>query len=198
MKNNLKLLMSAALCCAGVCSPAFAATNPTNPTETSSTGSSDLSVTIPVLYKISGIADLTTASYVGNGALSMNDDVCIYTNNLADTNYRITLQGSTTCSGGSCPGTPSDVFAIANDTNNQAVEYTAYWNDVATTTGRTAVGVKGGANATTANQGPSSQSVTCGGSPNANFSVDFTEADLLAVGAGAYTGTLTITLIAPT
>jgi hypothetical protein len=177
---------------------AVAEVNPDDPTETSSEGSSEINVTIPVLYKISGIADLTTASYVGNGNLSMNDPVCIYTNSAAGRTYRMTLQGSTTCTGGDCPVDDTDVFAIANDTNDQAINYQAYWNDESTTTNRVSVGTPGGAAATTANQSDASTSVTCSGGNNANFSVDFTEADLLAVESGLYEGTLTLTLIAPT
>lgn len=196
MKNNIKLLMSAAIGCLALCSSAYAASNPAEATTTNSIGSSDLSVTIPVLYKISGIADLTTASYAGNGALTMNDDVCIYTN-VAAGQYKVTLAGSNVCTGVGCPA--NNIFAIANDTNNQGVVYGAYWNEAITTTGRVQVGSDGGTVATTTlAQSNASASVTCGSSNNANFSVTMTQAALLAVYAGAYTGTLTITIIVPT
>ncbi len=194
MKNNIKLLVIGAFCCVGLVDSAFAASNPANATETNSVGSSDLSVTIPTLYKISGIADLTTASYVGNGALTMNDDVCVYTN-LAAGEYRVTLAGSSTCTGGSCLAT--NIFAIQSDANDQGIVYGAYWNDATTTTGRAQVGTDGSTSASIGvNQTGASASVTCGGGDNANFSVTMTEANLLAVYAGAYTGTLTITIIA--
>ncbi len=184
-------------------SNAFAATNPTTATETSSTGSSDLSVTIPVLYRISAINDLTTANYTDNTSsvsLSMNDDVCVYTNAAAGSTYLIRMQGSSTCTGGSCPGTPGDTFAISNDTNNQFIPYTVYWNDATGTTGRAVIGTEGGAQATiSTNQTAASRDWQCSAESgtNANFSVDFDREDILDVLSGAYTGTLTITLLPP-
>lgn len=182
---------------------AFAEVNPTTATETSSTGSSDLSVTIPVLYRISAIEDRTTANYTDNTSsvsLSMNDEVCVYTNAVGGSDYRIRMQGSSTCTGDSCPGTPSDTFAISNDTNNQFIPYTVYWNDEDGTSGRAVIGTVGGAQATSTNQSGASRDWQCSGEggTNANFSVDFNREDILDVLSGAYTGTLTITLLPPT
>lgn len=185
-------------------STALAESNPTTATETSSTGSSDLSVTIPVLYRISAIDNLTTANYTDNTnsvSLSMNDDVCVYTNAAAGDTYLIRMQGSSTCSGGNCPGTPSDTFAISNDTTNQYIPYKVYWNDATGTVGRAQIGSEGGATATIgSNQSGASRDWQCSteGGTNANFSVDFDREDILDVLSGAYTGTLTITLLPPT
>lgn len=175
--------------------------NPDTATENSSTGSSDLSVTIPVLWRISGIADLTTANYSDNTSsvsLSMNDDVCIYTNNSVGTNYQITMTGSHTCTGGSCAA--ASTFNISNDTNDQSIPYKVYWNDeTGDGAGRTIVGSEGGTSATLTAQTNASRDWQCSdvGGNNANFSLDFDREDILDVLHGAYTGTLTITL-APT
>lgn len=197
MIRTSSLFLSAAFFCLAGVPAALAQSNPTNATETQSQGSSDISVTIPVLYRISGIDNLTLASYDGNGDERLNSPICIYTNNTTQT-YRITLEGSNVCSGGSCPA--NDIFAIANDTNNQGINYTAYWNDEAGVGvgDRLQVGTSGGTVATTSvNQTGASGSLNCGGGNNANLSIDFTEANLLAVQTGTYTGTITITLIPP-
>lgn len=190
---------------------AFAATNPTTATETESVATSSLSVAIPVLYRISGVDNLTTANYTDNTSsvsLSMNDDVCIYTNAASGTTYKIKMKGSSTCAGtgnaagrDGCPLTPSDAFAISSNANTQHIPYEVYFNDETGVTNRAAVGTEGGAEATIANnQDPASRDPNCvdESGTNANFSVDFDRADLLAVKSGTYTGTLTITLIPPT
>ena len=190
-----------------ICGSAHA--NPTNPgtaTENNSVGSSDLSVTIPVLYRISGIQDLTTANYSDNTSsvsLQMNDDVCIYTNAAAGDTYKIKVKGSSTCSGVDCPGDASDALAISNDNNDQYVPYTVYWNDETgvSSANRQVIGTKGGAEATIAsNQSGASRDPNCvpTSGTNANFEIDFLRADILGVKSGAYTGTLTITLLPPT
>jgi hypothetical protein len=202
--KTLRVILGGAVSLLICSTEVFAATNPSTATETSSTGSSDLSVTIPVLYRISAINDLTTANYTDNTnsvSLSMNDDVCVYTNAAAGDTYLIRMQGSSTCTGGSCPGTPSDTFAISNDTNNQFIPYTVYWNDETGTTGRAVIGSEGGSTATIAsNQSGASRDWQCSAESgtNANFSVDFDREDILDVLSGAYTGTLTITLLPPT
>ena len=184
---------------------AFAATNPDTATESSSTGSSDLSVTIPVLWRISGIADLTTANYSDNTSsvsLSMNDDVCIYTNNSAGTGYQITMAGSstaTTTAVNTGDNSGGDIFAISNAANDQHIPYHVYWNDATGLTGRAQVGSEGGSSATLTAQTNASRDWQCSdvSGNNANFSLDFDREDILDVLHGAYTGTLTITL-APT
>ena len=61
----------------------FAATDGT--LGTTSTGTSDITVTIPELILISGMADITFGTYAGTGDLDVNEDICIYTNKDAGT-----------------------------------------------------------------------------------------------------------------
>ena len=183
---------------------ALAATNPSTATESSSTGTSDLSVGIPVLYRISAINDLTHSNYVDNTsspALSMNDDVCVYTNHATSANYNIQFTGSstaTTTAVNTGNNSSGNIFAISNSSNDQHIPYKVYWNDATGTTGRTQVGTEGGIEASTgSNQTSASRDWQCSteSGTNANFSVDFDREDILDVLAGTYTGTLTITLL---
>jgi len=169
----------------------FAATNPDDPGETS-TGTSDISVDIPPLVKISGIQDLTYNDYTGHPdgitRANLNQDVCIYSNLDTDGgSYSVTLSGTST-------GAPAG-FTITSGDGLEAWEriaYSAFWND--------ASGIGGGEEMDHGDPDDGfenfSNLIDCDGTPNANFSVSMTQANLLAVRPGTYTGTLTI-LIAP-
>jgi hypothetical protein len=200
--KTLRIAAFMALAVVGLTSPSLAETNPDTATTGSSTGSSVLTVTVPVLYRISGITDESPAAYsdsTSSVSLQLDQDICVYTNAAAGDTYRIRMQGSSTCAGGSCPATPSDYFGISNDTNDQAIPYTVYWNDQTGTGGRNPVGTEGGTQATIgSNQSGASRDYDCTSGNNANFSVDFDREDILGVLSGVYTGTLTITLLPPT
>lgn len=199
--KTIRIAAFMALGILGAVTPSFAETNPDTATQTSSSGSSDLTVTIPVLYRISGIVDKSSGTYsdsTSSPAVQLAEDVCVYTNAAAGDTYLIRMQGSSTCSGGACPATPSDTFGISNDTNNQFIPYTVYWNDQTGTGGRASIGTKGGAQATIgSNQSGASRDYDCTSGENSNFSVDFDRDDVLGVLSGTYTGTLTITLLPP-
>lgn len=143
---------------------------------TTSTGTSTISVTVPALIKITGVADLALGTWAGSGAMTGNDDVCIYTNKAAG-NYRVTATGS----GG------GGAFTITDGSNT--IAYTAAWNDVSGTTGQAALTSGTALNGQT---GANTSSQTCGGSQNANFYISIAEAALLAAPSGAYSGTLTM------
>jgi len=181
----------------------FAETYPTTATQTSSTGSSDLSVVVPVLYRISGIADEAAGTYSDNTSsvsLQLDQDICVYTNASAGSTYLIRMRGSSTCAGLGCPATPGNTFAISNDNNDQFIPYEVFWNDQTGTTDRTAIGTEGGAQATIgSNQSGASRDHLCSteGGTNANFSIDFDREDILDVLSGTYTGALEITLLPP-
>ena len=143
---------------------------------TSSSGSASISVTIPNLILISGMADIGFGTYSGVGDLNQNEDICIYTNKAAGT-YRVTGSGS----GG------GGAFTLSDGTNTLA--YNVFYNDVTGTTGEqqltsgTPLGSQNGANTTSQN---------CGGSNDANYHVQILGTNLLAAPSGAYSGTLTL------
>lgn len=185
MRRIYRLLTLVALLSAPILTTQ-AATNPADPGATS-TGTSDISVTIPKLVKISGISDLTEAGYDGSaGGVDMDDDVCIYANLGAGGNYTVTISGGSNGWGG---GTAAGFF-VGNNANAQEIAYAVAWNDVTGTAG--GVAVTHGVDLTT--QTGYSNAEDCGASTNANFRVTLTQANLLAVLNGTYTGTLTIVI----
>lgn len=159
---------------------AFSATN--GSLGTTSTGSSDISVTVPDLVRITGISDRAFGTWNGSSTMDSNDDVCIYTNKAAAT-YYITATGSGT--GGA--------FEL-DDGSSNVLPYHVYYNDVTGTTGEVeqTTAIK-----SAQQSGADTSSQTCGGGNNANYHVRIVNTDLLVVPSGTYTGTLTI-VVSPT
>jgi len=167
--------------------PAMAASDG-DPGETS-TGTSDISVTIPPLVRISGMEDITVASYTGGAAgIDEDFDLCIYSNMAAAGNsYRVTMT-STSPYGGATP----NQFRISNATNEQEIAYAVEWNDEADVGGSAVT-----YNTPLTGQTGWSNDVDCTDTDdNANLRVQMTQTNLLAVLAGEYTSTLTV-VIAP-
>lgn len=165
-KNILKFLI-----CLSTSVAAFAATDGT--VGTTSTGTSTVSLTIPKLVKIASMADFAFGTYAGTGALDSNDDVNIASNYTGT--YRVTLTGSGAAS----------AFTITNGT--QTIAYAPSFNK--------ATGTAGGVLATsgtaiTAQTGIVKPLATA--TLNANIRVQMTQANIQAVDAGTYSGTLTI------
>ena len=158
--------------------PVFAATDGT--LGTTSTGTSVITVTIPELILITGLADISFGTYGGTGDLNGNDDICIYTNKAAGT-YGVTATGDGAAS----------AFTITDGSNT--IAYNVYFNDVSGTTGETQLITN---TANTSQTGANTSSQNCGGGANANFHVEMLEANLQAAPAGAYSGTLTL-VVAP-
>ena len=146
-----------------------------------STAQTTVSITLPKLIRISNVADFTFASYSGSGVLAANRNLRISTNygTAATRRYRITATGSGT--GGN--------FRVTNGTTT--LTYTTRWRDAAVTTGSVNL-TRGVALTNRQNASKPLSSATL----NANVQIQFTQAALLAVDAGLYTGTLTL-LIAP-
>src|SRR5690554_3097796 len=94
---------------------AFAASDGT--LGTTSTGTSDITIEVPELVMLTGVADLTLNPYAG-GDVDLSDDVCVYTND-PDGQYLVTLTGD--------GGAGSDEFSITD--GSAEMVYTAYWND---------------------------------------------------------------------
>ncbi len=139
-----------------------------------STGSSDISLTLPQLILARSFADFSLGSYSGLGDLNGNDDLNISTN-YSPGDYELTASGSG--AGGA--------FTLTD--GSELIAYNAYFNDATGIVGRAALanGVpltgQGGAADTLADA-----------TLNANLSVEVLEAALQAVGAGVYTGTITL------
>ncbi|MDC0359040.1 hypothetical protein OAO01_09510, partial [Oligoflexia bacterium] len=140
------------------------------------TGTADISVTIPDLIRITGMADIALGTYSGVGDLNGNEDVCIYTNLAAGT-YVVTATGDGA----------ANAFTITDGSNT--IAYNTYFNDQAGTTGEVQL--------TTGTQsaqqsGANTVSLTCGGGDTGNYHVEVLAANMSLVPSGAYSGTLTL------
>ena len=142
---------------------------------TTSTGTAVISVTIPKLIRARSFSDFNmSASYPGTGDLNANDDLNISTN-YATAGYRLTGTGTGA----------SSAFTVTDGT--QTIAYNAYFNDVSGTTGRVAL-----ATGTPLTAQTGAATTLASATLNANLSIEMLQANLQAVNAGAYTGTITL------
>lgn len=159
---------------------------------TDSTGSVDITVTKPVQAKISGMTDMTIASWViGDGDKALHTDVCIYT---TSGDYTVVATGSGA----------SQAFTLTDGVGSGTLHVTPYtvkWDDA----GVGAIGVGAGTSLTAANtpaafSNASVDSADCTGGvapgKNARINISLLGADLLKLASGTFTGTLTL-LVAP-
>jgi len=152
-----------------------------------STGTTDITVDIPPLVRISGMEDIEPAPYTGGaGGIDEDFDLCVYSNMAAAGNsYDVTMTSTSPWGGAT-----ADQFRISNNTNEQEIAYTVEWNDE-DGTGGSAVTY----NTPLTGQTGWSNDVDCDGDgDNANLRVQMTQTNLLAVLAGEYTGTLTVVI----
>lgn len=171
MKSLKKLLIVSLM--VPVCST-YAATD--GSVGATSTGTSTLTVIIPKLIRIRNVADLNFGTYTGTGDLNQNDDVNISTNyGTAARTYRVTATGSGAAS----------AFTVTDGTST--IAYNVYWNDATGTSGEVALTSGTPLTAQTGAVKPLSTATN-----NANFHGEFLEANLQAVDAATYTGTLTM------
>lgn len=144
----------------------------------SSSGSVNISANINQLVRISALNDISLGTYTGTGGLTGRDDVCVFSN---AGGYSITATGSG--SGGA--------FSLAAS-GGATVPYSVAW--------ATTAGANTGAQLTSgkvlAGQSGTFTNPTCQGGANLNASllVSVTDEALAAAPAGAYTGTLTLTV----
>ena len=135
--------------------------------------------------EISGTSNFTFGTWSGTGNLSDNYDVCIYVT-AADggPNYKIKAS------------TGHDPIFKLSDGSGHYLPFTVYWNDQTGSTGQqemtagdaTSIGVQSGAD---------TSSPTCSGAKNSNLELRFSSSDMGSAIAGAYSGTLTLTLLPP-
>lgn len=185
MKNYIKHALAVAGVIGIASSSAMAASDCAAAAATCS-GTSDVSLVVNALYRITGVGDIDFGTYDGASNITVGDDMCIYTNNFAAT-YQVTVSDGDSDN--------DTVFDIA-DTNSNELVFTAQWNDVAGTTGQVALteaaalAAQGGANKTSLNCDDHA-------SDNAHLDLTITNATMNGAIAGTYTETLTI-LIEPT
>lgn len=189
--KTLRLLLGAVAISVVTAGAGFAASDGSFD-ETTSTGTSTITMTIPKLYKVSGINDLGGADFpitegFANGASHATDfdTLCIYSNADSGT-YDITLTGD--------GGAGDNEFSITD--GEDELPYRVYWND---TTGSRGSEVADGEAASPGSVTPApfsnaSNLIDCNNTDNARVDVQFDREDVLEVGEGSYTGVLTISL----
>lgn len=155
-----------------------------------SDGSLDLAVTSGLTARINGLNDINLGTWSGSGGLTGSDDLCIGRSGVglfAQGAYRMRLDGD---------GDAYDVnaFTLSNGTN--LLHYDVWFNDAIGAAGQQAVSAGVMMNSQTGSGFWQFLNMIfgCVGT-NANVQVDISEAQLLAVPAGSYTGTLTLVLI---
>ena len=124
---------------------------------------------------VSGLSDISFASFTGYGDISSNTTLCI----CSDTNsYNVTVYGSGTAG------------SFSLQSGSHALNYTVYWHDTASSSGKVAL------TANTAKYGMytsfTCEHYNCNGGKNAYLELDFSESDLMAAAHGSYTGSITI------
>lgn len=145
-----------------------------------------LSVDIQVaqLYRITGIQDVTFSTFSGDGDLTANRSVCVWTNS-ASGSYRVTAHGD---------GTDS-VFTVAKQGDaTKTIPYSVSWITVDGTVALT----KQQSSAT--RTGANTVSSTCASGPSApaSFVVTVDDEAILQRPAGTYIGILTLSISPPT
>lgn len=138
-----------------------------------------VSVVIPALVQISGLGDITLAPTNFASPATGATTACIYTNIISPLGGYYVTATSTNASAG--------VFRVKNGTT--FINYNAFWNPASSSAQTIPLtsGVK-----TAQQSGGSSSSLTCSGTPNANFNISFTDAQVAGASAGAYTDTVTL------
>ncbi|WP_133139418.1 hypothetical protein [Legionella genomosp. 1] len=142
-----------------------------------------VTVTVPALVQISGLSNITLSPINLSSPVTGNTTACIYTNTISPLgSYFVTATSANAASG---------TFRVVNGSN--FITYNAYWNpgSAPSQTITLVSGVK-----TAQQTGGSSTSLTCGGTPNANFNIRITSSQVAGAPAAVYTDTVTL-LISP-
>jgi len=152
----------------------FAATQGT--VGATSTGDLDISLTIVDEVRISNLVDITLGTFLG-ADLGGSSPACVFRSGTG--NYEITATGD--------GGTGSDEFALTDGTNS--VDYTVAYDD-----GSGAVLVSSGTPLTGQTGGDPASDTCAGTGDNGTIAVNVLASDMEGLPAGAYTGTLTLTV----
>ena len=157
----------------------MAATNGTS--GATSSGSSDITLTIASVIQISNMPDFAFTYNGAGSTLSISQPACIYTNITAGT---FDIQATGTRTGDAGVGTAFLIDDDAAGTTN-TIAYTVSVNGSPVTAGAAAASIGGADTA----------SATCANTMS-SITVAMAEADVQAVPAGAYNGTVNITVAA--
>jgi hypothetical protein len=168
-------------------SPALA-TNDGTLSATSSQGDLDISVSIGDQVQVSNMNDIAFGTYTGTGALSAEDDICVYRNGSGEFQFKFTA-GSNSGATDAAEGTTAFEVASATDTMAYTVDF-GEGNDA--TYEHTGLAINTDTNSASGSAHQTSPS--CGGGTNAKIRVNFTEATLQAAAPGDYVGTLYMTV----
>ena len=141
-----------------------------------SQGSVDITVGVGDRVQISGLDDVALGQWSGTGALTGDEELCVYS---STSNYEITVSGLHA----------SSTFALRAG-GGTTLPYTANWADDPADATNANRGVTEGT-PLTANVGNNTH-FTCNGAINATLRIHITEANLQAAVAGNYSDTLTI------
>lgn len=140
-----------------------------------------VSVTIPALVEISGLSDITFTPTNFGSPVTGSTTACIYTNVISPLgSYYVTASSNNVSAG---------QFRVTNGTN--FIVYNAYWNPASSATQSVSLtsGVK-----TAQQSGGNSSSLTCSGTPNANFNISLSNSEVEGVPAATYTDTVTLVI----
>jgi hypothetical protein len=154
---------------------------------TTSTGTVAVSITIPSLVQITGLSDIALTPTTISGSVTGNTTACIYSNVVSPLgSYFVTATSANAAAG---------AFRVNNGgTTGTYITYSAFWNNSSAPAQTTALtsGTK-----SAQQTGGSAVSLTCGGTPNANFNISFSSAQIAGAVPNTYTDTVTL-LITPT
>ncbi len=139
-----------------------------------SSGSTDISVQIVDMVKVTGLDNIALGSYTGTGDLTGTTDYCVYRNGGGA--YQVTLTSTTGALSVSDGGTNNIGFSVLIDDDNDA----------------TAGGESLGYNSASLVSMAGASAADCGGSDNAQMHFTFAEADLQAAKSATYNATLTV------
>ncbi len=153
------------------CTGAFAASQ--GSIGSTSTGTTDISLTIDPLVRITGMSDIGLGTFNGTDDISGTDDVCVYSNTSG--NYMITASDG-----------DADGFKLVN--GGASIVYEVKWNDQDADT----TALVDGTQFATAQNNASTTTSDCGGGTNATIKIAVTAANMLLVVPNVYTATLTI------
>lgn len=148
---------------------------------TNSNADLDITLTLGLLTRVTGLNDFSFGTWSG-GDLSANDDLCI---GLYGANqYRVRATGD---------GDGIDINAFALTNGIDFLPYRVFYNDQTGTSGQ--VELSTSSSLLGQNAANSFFNLFSCSNQNANIGLLIENASLAATGAGAYAGTLTLTLI---
>lgn len=151
-----------------------------------SSGTVGVSITLSSLVQITGLTDITLGT-VSTFPATGNTTACVYSNVASPLGAYFVTATSANASAGA--------FRVSDGAGTpKFITYSAFWNNAAAAAQTTTLtsGTK-----TAQQTGGSAVSLTCGGTPNANFNLSFSAAQVQGAAAATYTDTVTL-LITPT